>query len=170
MRIALALAPLLLGSTAFAAPTPMEAPQRMPGLWLMQATAATPAGSTSYHVCVGAGADDVLRRPGSELANCREQAWTKDAHYTYFSAVCEAGSSTASVKGRFGGDFKYNFQGELTTTYAPARDGVSAATIELEGRRLGPCRADQPVGKLLLQGQEGVGNLNLGEPLRPAGR
>lgn len=170
MRTALALTCVLLGSPALAAPTPIEAPQRMSGLWLMKEQGAQAAGAISYHVCVGTGADDVLQRPGKEFAGCRDQAWSRDAHYTYFSAVCDAAGGTATLRGRFGGDFKYNFQGELSATPVPAREGSGATRIELEGRRLGPCRPDQPVGKLLIQGQDGVGNLNLGEPVRAGGR
>jgi len=47
---------------------------------------------------------------------------------------------------------------------------VKVAKMEIDGRRLAPCRADLPEGKFLVKGQDGVGNLNLGEPIRQPAR
>ena len=171
-----ALLPLLIVAatlqTAHANPTPIEAPQRMPGLWLVNHG---PAGETakvaSFHLCVGKqGSDAVLATPGNILGNCRDQAWSKEGAYTYYRAVCDAKGSTATVEGKFGGDFQYNFQGELSTSYTPALNGVTTERTEIEGRRLAPCRGDQPVGTFLIKGQNGVGNLNLAEPIQPPAR
>ena len=171
----LRLLPLLLATaalTAHAAPTPAQPPARLPGLWLMNTGPAGEAAKvSSFHLCVGKqGGDDVLAYPGSPLANCREQQWSKDAHYTYYRAVCDARGSSAQVEARFAGDFQYNFHGEITTTYSPALEGQTVAKREIDGRRLSPCRADTPEGKFLIKGQEGVGNLNLGEPVRQPAR
>ena len=87
-----------------------------------------------------------------------------------YRAVCDAKGSTATVEGKFGGDFQYNFQGELSTSYTPALNGVTTEHTEIEGRRLAPCRGDQPVGTFLIKGQNGVGNLNLAEPIQPPAR
>ncbi len=172
-----ALLPLLLLSVfaspiAHAAPTPADAPARMQGLWLMNTAPAGDAGKVaSFHICIGkATQDDVLAHPGSPLANCRDQRWSKDAHYTYYQAVCDVKGSTARVEGKFAGDFQYNFQGEFTATYSPPIDGLSASKTEIDGRRLSPCRAGLPEGKFLIKGQDGTGNLNLGESVRTPAR
>jgi len=171
-----ALLPLLIVAatlqTAHATPTPTEAPQRLPGLWLVNHGPAGDAGKVaSFHICVGKqGPDSVLATPAGTLSNCRDQAWSKEGAYTYYRAVCDAKGSTATVEGKFAGDFQYNFQGELSTSYAPALNGITAERTEIEGRRLAPCRSDQPVGTFLIKGQNGVGNLNLAEPIKPSGR
>ena len=91
------------------------------------------ARTASFHICIGKLArDDVIAHPESTLSNCREQRWTKDAYYTYYQATCDAKGSTATVEGRFAGDFKYNFQGELSTTFSPPLDGVTV--IHRHGR------------------------------------
>lgn len=164
------LLPLLLvaaTATAHATPTPVEAPIRMPGLWLMNTIPGGDAARTaSFHICIGKiTSDDVLAHPGSVLGTCRDQQWSKDAYYTYYRASCEVKGRTAMVEGRFAGDFKYNFQGEFTTTYSPPVDGVAVTRIEIDGRRLSPCRGDLPEGKFLIKGQDGVGNLNLSNPI-----
>ncbi len=171
----LRLLPLLLATaalTAHAAPTPAQPPARLPGLWLMNTGPAGEAAKvSSFHLCVGSPArDDVLAHPGSALANCRDERWSKDEHYSYYQAVCDAKGGSAVVEGKFFGDFKYNFQGEFTTTFSSPADGVKVTKTEIDGRRLAPCRADLPEGKFLVKGQDGVGNLNLGEPVRQPAR
>ncbi|MFU2489223.1 hypothetical protein ACMV5O_17405, partial [Thauera sp. WH-1] len=91
--------------------------------------------------------------------------WRQDAHYRYYTAECTVKGSSARIEGRFTGDFQYNYHGELTTTYSPALDGVTEARMEVAGRRLAPCKPEHPVGKIMIQGQDGVGNLNVGEPI-----
>jgi hypothetical protein len=169
------LLPLLLvaaTATAHATPTPVEAPIRMPGLWLMNTIPGGDAARTaSFHICIGKiTSDDVLAHPGSTLGNCRDQQWSKDAYYTYYRATCDVKGSTATVEGRFGGDFKYNFQGEVTTTYSPPIDGVAVTKTEIDGRRLSPCRGDLPEGKFLIKGQDGISNLNVSDPIRQPAR
>lgn len=168
MRALLPVFLIAATATAHATTTPADAPIRMPGLWLMNTGPGGNAANTaSFHMCIGkVASDDVLAHPDSTLSNCRDQQWSKDAYYTYYRAVCDAKGSTATVEARFTGDFKYNFHGEVATTYAPAVDGVTQAKAEIDGRRLAPCRGGLPEGKFLIKGKDGVGNLNLGEPIR----
>lgn len=167
MRLALTLAASLLGGPALAAPAAIDPPQRMPGLWLINTTPAeSPASVPHFHLCIGAGEDDVLRHPGRAFDGCSEQSWSRDAHYTYYRAVCTVNGGSARVEGRFSGDFMYNFQGELDTRHGEAGDGATN-TLAIEGRRLGPCKPGQAPGKFLIRGRDGVGNLNVGEPIRP---
>lgn len=172
MRRLLLLLTTAIAATAHASPMPMDNPIRLSGLWLMNTTHVGAAPQTSsFHVCVGSPVrDDVLAHPGSVLANCREERWSKDEHYSYYQAVCDAKGGSAAVDGKFFGDFKYNFQGELTTTFSSPGDGVKVSKMDIDGRRLAPCRGDLPEGKFLIKGEEGVGNLNLGEPIRQPAR
>lgn len=158
--------------TANATPTPTEGVVRMPGLWLMSTnTAGATAQPSSFHVCIGSRArDEVLAHPGSILANCSDERWSKDEHYTYYWASCDAKGERATVEAKFAGDFKYNFQGEFTITFSAPVDGVRLIRAEIDGRRLAPCRGGLPEGKFLIKGQDGVGNLNLGESASPPAR
>jgi len=160
---------LLIAATTFApaalaATVPVEPPQRLPGLWLMStAPAGQAAKASSFHVCVGKTDGEVLDHPGNPLANCRDRAWSKDDFYRYYRASCDARGSAATIEARIAGDLKYNFQGELVTRFVPALDGVEVVRTEILGRRLGPCPGGLPEGKILIKGQDGIGNLNLGE-------
>lgn len=53
----------------------------------------------------------------------------------------------------------------------PSQAGAAEVTrMEIDGRRLAPCRGGLPEGRFLIKGQDGVGNLNLGEPIRQPAR
>lgn len=136
-----------------------EAPKRMKGLWLLETLPLERAGSApQYHLCIAAGSDDPLAFPGSELSNCREVRWARHRLQRYYSARCDLAGSTTTVSGRFVGDFEYNYQGELLLS----RGSAAPVRIELGGRRLGPCKGGLPEGKFLVQGRDGIGNLNIG--------
>ncbi|ENO89940.1 hypothetical protein C666_03605 [Thauera linaloolentis 47Lol = DSM 12138] len=142
----------------------------MHGLWLVNHGPAGEAAKTEgFHICItGKVRDDALATPANAGTNCRDQAWSKDDLYIYYRAQCDTQDGIATIEGKFSGDFQYNFQGELSTSAAGGR--ATAARTEINGRRLGPCRSDQTTGKFLIKGQDGVGNLNLAEPIKPPTR
>lgn len=143
----------------------IEAPKRLQGLWAMETAPTERAGGApEFHQCIATGSDDVLAFPGNELSNCREAQWLKDRHYSYYRASCERAGARTTVLGRFAGDFEYNYQGELVVD----ADSAAPQRIELAGRRLAPCRGNIPVGKFLIEGRDGVRNLNTGEAITPA--
>lgn len=158
------LAAMTVAPASLAATTPVAPPQRLPGLWLMStAPAGHTANASTFHICVGKADGDVLDHPGNPLGNCRDQAWSKDNFQRYYRATCDAKGSTATIEAKVAGDLQYNFQGELSTRFSPPLDGVEVVRTEILGRRLGPCRGGVPEGKILIKGQDGIGNLNLGE-------
>lgn len=175
LALAAVLAPAFAAATLHAAPATSftappdavatTAPQRLQGLWLLDTAPLERAGGApQYHMCIAAGGDDPLVFPGSELSNCREQRWVRSRRHLYYSASCELAGAATAVSGRFIGDFQYNYQGELLLSQASA----PPLRIELDGRRLGPCKSGLPVGKFLIQGRDGIGNLNIGENPAPA--
>lgn len=138
------------------------APQRLSGLWLMDIAPAERAdGVSAYHMCIGGNGDEVLAFPGSALSNCSDAHWLKTRHYLYYRASCDAPGGRTAVSARFSGDFQYNYQGELYLNQGSA----APVRIELDGRRLGPCKGGLPTGKFLIEGRDGVGRINVGEGL-----
>jgi len=163
MRLSLLLA-LLVASGFTHAREPVQAPQRMPGLWMMNTTVTgIPDVVRNYHICVAQDADDSLAHPNIPVTSCGEQTWQRDRHFTYLDATCVLESGAVTLTGKFGGDFQYNFQGELTLTYDPPVDGVDVVTVSYEGRRLAPCKDHLERGVFLIQGENGIGNLNLSQ-------
>jgi hypothetical protein len=163
MRISFAVA-LLIASSPSLAETSVDKPLRMPGLWQMTAVVSgIPDTVRNFHFCVVPDADQPLAHPSVSVPDCPEQSWRQDRLTKNLTASCADDSGTVAMRGVFGGDFQYNFQGDLTLQYDPPRDGLSEVTISYEGRRLAPCKDTLKRGVFLIQGQDGIGNLNLSQ-------
>ncbi len=151
MRTLTLLAAVSLATTATAlAHGPREPGKRMHGLWEMITILPEKEGTTHhFRLCIDAEHDDLLPQPGEATPECARQDWRRDGAYTHFEAECWVGGSAASMKGTFSGDFGYNFQGEITTTYSPPHEGRSTLTMVMEGRRLASCRPHEKPGAFL---------------------
>lgn len=144
---ALALAVLIPGVPAHADDA---APRRMPGVWEMTAVLLEKDGLThNFHVCVSDEVDDVLALPAGPRPECERTRWRRDGAYLHFEAECGVAGSRAMMRGRFSGDFAYNLQGVVTTTYSPPLDGLAQLTTGFEGRRLASCRAHHTPGEFM---------------------
>jgi hypothetical protein len=149
MRSLIVLA-LAAASSAVSAQGSEAAPQRMPGVWEMTAILVEKNRLThNFHVCVTPETDDFLALPGEPRPECERVAWRRDGQYLDFEAECSVAGSRATMKGRFSGDFGYNLQGVLTTTYTPPLDGLAQLTTDFEGRRLASCRAQHTPGEFM---------------------
>lgn len=149
MRLLITVALIAAGS-AVSAQAPDAAPKRMPGVWEMTAILVEKNRLThNFHVCVTPEVDDFLALPGEPRPQCERVAWRRDGQYVDFEAECSVAGSRATIKGRFSGDFGYNLQGELTTTYSPPLDGLAQLTTDFEGRRLASCRTHHTPGEFM---------------------
>lgn len=157
-----AAAPLRLGlvlAMSLALPTSVvvagDAPERMPGLWEIVVT--TPGAAhpeRNFHICVAQGADDVLAQVEAEPGvACGTQAWRRDNDRWKVEDACHGERGEWRRHGVFGGDFHYNFQGDLTI-----EDPAGRRVLQVDGRRLAPCRTLKP-GEFVIKGENGV-NLN----------
>lgn len=163
MRFLLLFSLLAVNAPAFAN-EPIQPPQRLAGLWMMNTTVTGLTNTVNtYHMCVAPEADDALAHPNIPVTQCNDQTWLRDRHYAYYDATCPLENGTVTLKGQFGGDFEYNFQGELTITYDPPVEGVEVVTVSYEGRRLAPCKDHLERGVFLIRGENGLGNLNLSQ-------
>lgn len=140
----------VLASTAAYPQASTDAPRRMPGLWEMTTIIGDKDGVVhNFQACIDADHDNLLLQPGEPVPQCTRSSWRRDGHYRHFDADCSVEGSTAKMQGVFSGDFAYNFQGEVRTTYSPPRKGLSALTMHMEGRRLASCRAGQTPGRFM---------------------
>jgi hypothetical protein len=133
-----------------------DAPQRMHGLWEISVAEAG-APTRSFHICVGAG-DEMFAQVDPQAGDCSPASWGRDAHYRYVAQNCSGPGGEIVRSGRFAGDFQYNYQGELRQRVVGAD---TDRTLEIEGRRLAPCKRLKP-GEFVVKGHNGV-NLNLGQ-------
>lgn len=158
--IAAALVVLAVPAAAESIPAPL----RMPGLWLMSTQMSdTEQRAPDYHFCVEPDTDAPLLNPEVDLTSCQDVRWQGSWLLRTVEANCPDEEGMVRLEGRFEGDFQYSYQGMVTLHYEPARHGVDALRLSYEGRRVAPCKDHIPRGRFLVQGAEGVGNLNLSQ-------
>ncbi|NMG04833.1 DUF3617 domain-containing protein [Azoarcus taiwanensis] len=162
--LVIATAAALLAPTLATSAEPAPAPLRMPGLWLLstQITGASER-APDYHYCVVADEDAPLLNPVVDLGSCEQVQWRGDWLRRTVEASCTDTEGSLRLEGRFEGDFQYSYQGVVTLHYEPARQGVETLRLNYEGRRVAPCKEHIPRGVFLIEGVDGVGNLNLSQ-------
>lgn len=143
--------------TASAADMPRDMPKRKTGLWEMKTSIVEMGGITqTFEMCVGADTDNLLYQKGQTDKNCERQDWKRSGNGVDFSAVCRVEGSTATLNGRFQGDFDSAYSGELLTSYSPPLQGIASATMKQEARWTGPCKAGQKPGDVVMKGVSGI--------------
>lgn len=159
------VAGLLAGLTPMAVSAASDgAPERMPGLWLMNTGQVGTGKASSFHVCVNRSHDDLMAQPEGAVRICPQGTWLREgSQRVRYQARCRIGEVAVEVIGTYTGDFQYNYQGDLTVRYEPPLEGVSTLALKMDGRRLAPCKAKHTPGMLLVPGAPDVGNPNLGD-------
>ena len=73
--------------------------------------------------------------------------------------VCKMDDSTATTDGAFEGSFDSAYTGSTTTRFSPPFRGMSESKMRQKARWLGPCKAGQKPGDVIVPGIGGI-NLN----------
>ncbi len=73
--------------------------------------------------------------------------------------VCKVEGSTATTDGMFEGSFEANYKGTLKTRFNPPLHGMSESNMTQQARWLGPCKAGQKPGDVILPNMGGF-NIN----------
>lgn len=149
-RVAVAAGLLLLAGTASA----LDYPARKPGLWEMtiQGDGGAKAPAMSTRQCIDAATDKAMREMGSgaDRQNCSKQDMRNEAGRMVIDSVCKIGTSTATTHAVVTGDFGSAYRMESRSTYSPPMMGRSEGTAVIEARWIGPCKAGQKPGDVVL--------------------
>lgn len=156
--MALCLATLLAPAAAYAA----SAPQRKSGLWEIK-TSAEGAPAMTMQVCVDQRQDDLAGRQAAERdarQRCPKMAVTRSGDTTVIDSVCLIDKVTATSHAVISGDLASHYRMESTTRYAPPMHGMARSQMVMEGRWLGPCKAGQKHGDVVMPGLPGGGAID----------
>ena len=149
---AAATACLLLAGAASA----MDYPARKPGLWEMtiQADGSAKMPAMSTQQCIDAATDQAMREMGNgmERQDCSKQDMRKESGRIVIDSVCKIGTSIATTHAVVTGDFGAAYRMESRSTYSPPMMGRSEGTAVIEARWVGPCKAGQKPGDMVLPG------------------
>lgn len=123
-------------------------PSRKPGLWEMSSEMSMMPGQKMVaRRCMGPGNDkDLLDGNPQERKNCGEPVVSRKGSDMHTEIVCKVEGSTATTRAVFSGDFQKHYGGRVDTTYTPPLHGMSASTLTVSARWLGPCAPGQKPG------------------------
>ena len=161
MRFVLTLLIFAFATNSSAAPS--DIPSRKAGLWeIKMQMPEMPQGMTSQH-CVDSNTDNLLQQQGQAKQECSKNSVRKEGDKTIVESVCKIEGSTATTKAVFSGDFSRQYRGEISTTFAPPLHGMKSSKQTLESKWLGPCKAGQKPGDVMIPG---MGSMNLNEMMK----
>lgn len=146
------LTALAAGLLAWCAPWSAQAgdgpPQRMSGLWEMQAQGMPRAG----RMCVGPSDDMTRQRPPDGVrAQCDSPVWKQLAADKWtLDQVCRSPGVTATHHSEISGDFASRLTMRTQARYEPARPGRAEEPHEMTFVRVGDCPSGVAPGSMVL--------------------
>lgn len=157
-RIAL----FVLSACCIAQASAADAPKRKSGLWeIKMQMAGMPAGQT-MQMCVDQASDNMMQeRAGKQKPDCPVMDVNRSAGKVTVHSVCKMDGTTVTSDAVMTGDFESNYRSDMTMNYNPPQHGMSTAKMSQEARWLGPCKAGQKPGDVIMQGMPAVNMQNM---------
>lgn len=149
---------LVLGSALGAAATgalALDYPARKPGLWEMAMQSDAAGGKMPVmriQQCIDAATDKALRDMGSDETACSASELRADGDKLIVDSVCSTEGSQVTMRGVMTGDFHTAYRMENHSTYRPPLAGQAKGTMVIDAKWLGPCKAGQKPGDMVMPG------------------
>jgi hypothetical protein len=142
--IAWAMLPL----TALAA----DLPKRKSGLW--EITTSEPGGPPGpvAQMCIDQKLDDMARQFAAGALSCSRQDLRREGDRYISDSICRIGDSTATTHAVISGNFESTYHAEIQAKYTPPLMGMSEGRSVMSAKWLGPCRAGQRAGDIVMPG------------------
>jgi hypothetical protein len=162
-RFIFAFAALVAAAPAAA----LDLPERKPGLWELKLTVDGHNTAHSMQQCVDAATDRMMNAGFSGLArdNCSKQDMQTSGDTITIDSVCKIGGQTNTTRAVITGSFDkaYTMKIASLTEGAPAKAEAGAgarrpsipqgqSNLAIEATWLGPCKAGQKPGDMILPG------------------
>jgi len=133
-----------------------DLPKRKSGLWeLKMTTANMPAGMGPMQTCVDEKSDDLTQQQtqGQMKKACGESRMQRDGDRVLVHSVCRFDKFTTTTDAVFTGHFDSSYRGDIKTTFNPPMAGRKETQMIIEAKWLGPCKAGQKPGDVMINGQ-----------------
>jgi Protein of unknown function (DUF3617) len=155
---------LALAALAPALASAADLPRRKSGLWEMS-TAAQQGQTVAATMCVDQKTDDLSRQLAGAGVSCSKQDVRREAANRYvFDSVCKFGESTATSRAVFTGSFDSQYEVDITAKYAPPMMGMNEGRSKIRARWLGPCKAGQRPGDIIMPNGAAINILDSQKP------
>ncbi len=155
LRLIRVMAVVIFGGGLAALPAladPIEMPSRKPGLWELKLDK---AGAQTMQQCTDATTEKEMASTFGPMAKemCSRQEMKKTAPGLVVDSTCKIGNMTSVSHTEFNGDFNSAYTVTTTSKNSGGPAGMPAETTNvLEAKWIGPCKADQKPGDILMPG------------------
>ena len=155
LRLFRVMAVVIFGGGLAALPAladPIEMPSRKPGLWELKLDK---AGAQTMQQCTDATTEKEMASTFGPMAKemCSRQEMKKTAPGLVVDSTCKIGNMTSVSHTEFNGDFNSAYTVTTTSKNSGGPAGMPAETTNvLEAKWIGPCKADQKPGEILMPG------------------
>lgn len=153
IRPSVAAACMMAGAIASGSAFAIDYPARKPGLWEIQTGDATGKGAGhTIQQCIDAASDKTLREMGQGMGKdlCSKQELRLESGKLVMDSVCKIGNTIATSHAVMTGDFSSTYRMESKSTYNPPLMGRTEGTTTMEAKWIGPCKADQKPGDMVM--------------------
>ena len=170
VAIPAALAVLTMGALSFSA-SAQDIPVRKAGLWQITTNGTTGTVKNPEQVmqqCVDTASDKALQKMGSGMMNnmkCDKNENKKDGGKYIGHSICQMGPSKLETKSVTSGDFEKEYTLSADSTFNPPMAGISTSKSVMVAKWIGPCKADQKPGDVIVNGQK-MNLLSMAQPQR----
>ena len=156
--------PLIVLVLAASVASAADMPKRKPGLWeiTMQMDGMPNMGAIQH--CIDASTDNLLQQQaGKQKPDCSVMDVKPSGNKVTIRTVCKVEGSTATTDGVFEGAFDSNYKGTMKTRFTPPLQGMSESNTTQQARWLGPCKAGQKPGDVIMPN---MGGFNANEMMK----
>ena len=147
-----------------------DAPKRKSGLWEMKSQmSGMPAGMPNrgpIQMCVDQASDNVMQEKAKEKSNCSVMDVNRGVGKITIHSVCKYEGTTATTDAVITGDMDSNYKSDMTIKYSPPQSGMDTMKISQEARWLGPCKAGQKPGDVIMPGMPAMNPGNMQEMMK----
>ena len=161
-RISLALLAALLAATAGAA----DVPRRKSGLWEVRTEMTGVPARGPMQMCVDQASDNLMQERAREKTNCPVMDVSRGAGKVTIHSVCKVNGTTATTDAVITGDFDSSYRNDMQIRYSPPQHGMSETKLTQEARWLGPCKAGQKPGDIMMPGMPPMNTGNMQEMMK----
>lgn len=147
-------APLALAALCLAAPALAgEMPKRKSGLWEMNSRMDGMPSHGAIQICVDQASDDLMEERGRrDKPDCSAMDVKRNGGQVSVHSVCRHEGTTVTTDAVITGDFESGYRSDMRMRYSPPLHGMSEMRVIQEAKWLGPCKAGQKPGDVVIPG------------------
>lgn len=136
-----------------------DMPKRKAGLWEIKMNMDGAPGMGPMQQCIDQNTDNMMQQQAKGKADCSVMDVKPSGNKVTIHSVCKMEGTTATTDGVFEGSFESSYKGTMKTRFNPPMHGMSESNMMQEARWLGPCKAGQKPGDVIMPNM-GAMNLN----------